>query len=85
MSNKTHQNYQITINLVMVYGSLIHMTCTIRVSAFVIILIELAFARLYAINGNVDINDIKYLPPVVQHLEIPEVPPDYEDDDKPSK
>ena len=36
-------------------------------------------------NRKLNIDAIKYLPPIVQRLEIPEVPIEYEDDDKPSK
>ena len=69
----------------MVYGSFIPMAFKLKVSAFIVIFVELAFGRLYAIDRNLNINEMKYLPPVVQHLEVPEVPPEYEDDDKPSK
>ena len=61
------------------------MSFTIKVSAFIFICVELALGRLYAIDRNLNINEMSYLPPVVQHLEVPEVPPEYEDDDKPSK
>lgn len=67
------------------YGSFIHMEFSIKVTAFIFILVELALGRLDAIDRNLNLNEMKYLPPVVQHLEIPEVPPEYEDDDKPSK
>ena len=69
----------------MVYGPFIHVAFSIKVSAFIFILVELALGRLYAIDRNSSKNEMNYLPPVVQHLEIPEVPPEYEDDDKPSK
>ena len=67
------------------YGSFIHMELSIKVTAFIFILVELALGRLDAIDRNLNLNEMNYLPPVVQHLEIPEVPPEYEDDDKPSK
>ena len=69
----------------MLHGSFIHTSVTIRVSAFIFILVEVALGRLYAIDQNLSLDQFKLLPPVVQHLEIPEVPPEYEDDDKPSK
>ena len=65
--------------------SFIQMKFTIRVPVFIFIIAELTVGKLYAIDRNLGIKEIKYLAPVVQHLEIPEVPPEYEDDDKPSK
>ena len=69
----------------MLHGSFLHTSLTIRVSAFIFIFVEVALGRLYAIDRNLSLDEIKLLPPVIQHLEVPEVPPDYEDDDKPSK
>ena len=69
----------------MLHGSFIHTSVTIRVSAFIFIFVEVALGRIYKIDHNLSLDKIKVLPPVVQHLEIPEVPPEYEDDDKPSK
>ena len=69
----------------MLYGLFVHMTSAIRVSVFIFILVELALGRLYMNNRKLNFDTIKYLPPIVQHLEIPEVPIEYEDDDKPSK
>ena len=69
----------------MLHGSFIHTSVTIRVSAFIFIFVEVALGRLYAIDQNLSLDQMKLLPPVIQHLEIPEVPPEYEDDDKPSK
>ena len=76
------------------YSLLVHMTFTIRVSVvFMFILVELALGRVYTNHRKLkydtlvetEIETIKYLPPIVQHLEAPEVPLEYEDDDKPSK
>ena len=72
----------------MLYDLFVHKTSTIRVTSLIVILVELAVGRLYPKNNRkLNIDAIKYLPPIVQQLEpgIPEVPMEYEDDDKPSK
>ena len=57
-----------------------------RFEALVLIFFELALGRLYAIKERrLDMNNVRKLEPVIQYLEVPEVPPEYEDDDKPSK
>lgn len=59
---------------------------TMRFEALVLIFFELALGRLYAIKERrLDMNNVRKLEPVIQYLEVPEVPPEYEDDDKPSK
>ena len=64
----------------------VHKTSTIRVTSLIVILVELAVGKLYPkSNRKLNIDAVKYLPPIVQQLEIPEVPVEYEDDDKPSK
>ena len=57
-----------------------------KFEALVLIFFELALGRLYAIKERrLDMNNVRKLEPVIQYLEVPEVPPEYEDDDKPSK
>ena len=64
----------------------VHKTSTIRVTSLIVILVELAVGKLYPkSNRKLNIDAVKYLPPIVQQLEVPEVPVEYEDDDKPSK
>ena len=70
----------------MLYDLFVHKTSTIRVTSLIVILVELAVGRLYPKNNRkLNIDAIKYLPSIVQQLEVPEVPVEYEDDDKPSK
>ena len=64
----------------------VHKTSTIRVTSLIVILVELTVGKLYPkSNRKLNIDAVKYLPPIVQQLEVPEVPVEYEDDDKPSK
>ena len=57
-----------------------------KFESLILIFFELALGRLYAIKERrLDMNNVRKLEPVIQYLEVPEVPPEYEDDDKPSK